>query len=609
MNKQRFFLLLIPALLSCFPLFAQTDRYDAVYLSLVKEYTLNPDGSMDSRCRKVQQLQNYQSFHRLFGETFIVYNPENQHLRIHEAYTIMADGKKVITPENGFNEVLPRFAALAPDFNGLREMVITHTGLEIGATIHLTYEIHSDKGFFPAFMGSEILAETQPVKELTITIKIPEDISLFYHIFNSVLKSVQTTENGFKIYTWSQSDISAIPADDHQPLHNAADPFLIFSTQDTYQKLVSWFAGQEARKDSLSGSMDDMIVKLVAEKKEPAALAFALQGAVVNDLRLYDIPDELTGYRLRSPIRVWDSNGGTPAEKAVLLASMLKRGGIEAKPVLVFNESHFDERVASLTELDEWIVKAEIPTTGPIYLSVKQVNAYDMTVLMPGQIFLEMNPDGSFELSQMEKGRGAIKLTGNFEIKPDFVFSGKINGSLSGSCNPRLALLRDSSKLKYYLGGGIASPELKGIELNLSKCPETTFSCNVLKENTMKKDSSFRFLPLPFLKTGVENLAISSLVAVRSVPFELPAKLDESYIYSISIPDNLIPVTSNSEIQITNEAGSFLFKINFKAGVVDVTKEMHLKQATISPDRYRDFKELMDNWNLRQTRELIFRTD
>ena len=46
----------------------------------------------------------------------------------------MADGKKVKAPENAINEILPAFAAGAPAFNSLREMVITHTALERGAT-------------------------------------------------------------------------------------------------------------------------------------------------------------------------------------------------------------------------------------------------------------------------------------------------------------------------------------------------------------------------------------------------------------------------------------------------------------------------------------------
>jgi len=64
----------------------------------------------------------------------------------------MADGKKVETPSNAFNEILPSFAAGAPAFNGLRDMVITHTGLERGAVINLDYTLHTAKDNTPALM-------------------------------------------------------------------------------------------------------------------------------------------------------------------------------------------------------------------------------------------------------------------------------------------------------------------------------------------------------------------------------------------------------------------------------------------------------------------------
>ena len=137
-------------LLSSISLFSQDENYDAVYLQITREYTLNADGSMDYRFTKKQKLQTYRSFHSLYGETFIVYNPDFQTLKINDVHTIMADGKKVTAPANAFNEVLPGFAANAPAYNKLREMVITHPGTERNAVLNLDYQLHSNKGFYPS---------------------------------------------------------------------------------------------------------------------------------------------------------------------------------------------------------------------------------------------------------------------------------------------------------------------------------------------------------------------------------------------------------------------------------------------------------------------------
>ena len=123
----------------------------------------------------------------------------------------------------------------------------------------------------------------------------------------------------------------------------------------------------------------------------------------------------------------------------------------------------------------------------------------------------------------------------------------------------------------------------------------------------MKKDSSFYFLSIPLLKTGIESAGISTLVTERATPLELSSPIEESYEYTIAIPEDLTLITHDIDTHINNQAGSFVYLVKQKGGTVLVKKRLQLKRATIAPEAYPDFKELMDNWNLRQTGELIFR--
>ena len=233
------FLFSIFCLLSSGVLFSQDENYDAVYLKLSKEYTLNPDGSMDYRYIKKLKLQTYRSFNNLYGETFIVYNPNFQSLKINEVFTIMADGKKVVSPANAFNEVLPGFAASAPAYNNLREMVVTHPGTERNAVLNLDYQLHSDKDFYPALMGNDLLAEYEPVKDLTVRIRIPLSVKLNYSILNIISEPVVTNEGIFKVYTWSFKDIPAIAAEEFQKSSYDLYPRLIFSTAQDRESIYS----------------------------------------------------------------------------------------------------------------------------------------------------------------------------------------------------------------------------------------------------------------------------------------------------------------------------------------------------------------------------------
>jgi hypothetical protein len=83
--------------------FAQAPETDAKLLTLLKEYTLQKDGSMIYHHTQKTKLLTHRSFHSLYGESFIVYNPVQQQLKKNQALTTMSDGKKVASPANAFN--------------------------------------------------------------------------------------------------------------------------------------------------------------------------------------------------------------------------------------------------------------------------------------------------------------------------------------------------------------------------------------------------------------------------------------------------------------------------------------------------------------------------
>lgn len=79
---------------------------EAEFGKLVKSYTLRTDGSQEMRVQKELTLFTHAAMNGLYGESFIIYNPAYQELKIHESYTRQKDGSIVKTPDNAFVEVL-----------------------------------------------------------------------------------------------------------------------------------------------------------------------------------------------------------------------------------------------------------------------------------------------------------------------------------------------------------------------------------------------------------------------------------------------------------------------------------------------------------------------
>ncbi len=602
--------LFLIASLFCGPIatiFAQEENYDAVYLSLTKEYTLNSDGTIDYRCAKVLKLQNYRSFNRLYGETFVVYNPDYQKLQVNQAYTIMADGKEIITPKNAFNVVLPHFAAHAAAYNQLREMVITHTGLEVGSTIYLDYQIHTEKGFFPAFMGSTLFAEEQPVKTMTVSIRTPQDQPVYFHLFNATTKPAETVENGFRVYTWVFSDIPAMESEKLQATPAGIYPALIFSSLSNYLPLAGFFSDQKAFLYETNTVMDGFVASLAEESQKKTDLVFAIQESVVKEINLFDIPEEFIGYRLRTPIEVWNSNGGTVAEKAVLMSALLKQAGISADPTLIIPNNMFDTKIGNLSSLEEWVVKTEIPDFGTTYLSVKQANAFDMMTLDPGGVFMAMNPDNTFQTAHPGENKTNISLTGLFVIDTALIFSGELNGTLTGAAIPSLSLVRSEEKLKHYFRGGLSSAKISDLSFSELTKGETSFTCKTNKGDALKKDGDMYYFAIPYFSTGVDSWNAGHLPLERQTLVDLPGTISESYVFTVAIPENMKLISGEQEVRIKNQAGFFLFLVKQKENMIQVEKEINIERNNIGTEDYAAFKELMDNWSLWQTNNLIFK--
>lgn len=197
---------------------------EATYEKLHTSYTLAADGSQQYRRVMDLRLETHASFNDLFGETFVVYDPEFQTLTVNEAYTTQADGTVIELPDNAINESLPHAAANAPAYNRLLEAVITHTGLEIGATIHLDYTLTTKAGFYPALEVCETLTEpAASVKDRRIEITVPAGTELRYDPAMKPRRSGDT-------YTWQFRNMPAFYDEGYTPQNGEGRPVLCATT-------------------------------------------------------------------------------------------------------------------------------------------------------------------------------------------------------------------------------------------------------------------------------------------------------------------------------------------------------------------------------------------
>jgi hypothetical protein len=603
MNK--YFITPIIILLFNIALIAQPAS-DAVFEKIEKTYTLNDDGSMDFRYYKKLKLLTPYSFNRLYGETFIVYNPPHQQLTINLARVTQKDGKEVNAPENAFNEVLPHFAADAPFYNHLREMVVTHAGLESEVVIELDYTIHSDSGYFSALMADELISESSPVLEENIIIRLPDWKKLYYKVLNLRTAPVITASKGYNEYKFTFVNINENTHESNQPLDNSHLPHLLFSTFSA-AAAQHYLACQDALSYNADESMKNAVAKLKKESKNDLQLVLKIRDMVVNNINTYPIPLEFTGYTARTPVKIWNSNGGTPFEKCLLMTTLYRIAKINAEPLVIIPSAIYNDTIGILSQATEFLVQVNPRELEQIILSPVSSTDQNKTYSLIGNTSLLLNKDKPYITHYKDQFENKVTMDGKFNLNDSMLMTGSTTLLLSEIANPYYELNMDSASAKQLSGGGLSAKDIKTIKVEKASQIRSEVKIEIEKKQAAKVQANYFFINLPFCKKGMDSWHINYLTAERLTPFAVPNNLDEEYEFTYSIPDGFRLINPLTLTELKANFGELSLSIIQDGNSITVNRKLKIYRQTIAITDYKAFKQMIDLWNEGKYRELVLK--
>jgi hypothetical protein len=583
---------------------AQDENADALYLKQKKEFILNADGSMDYNYSHQLKLITYLSSDKQFGESFIVFNPTYQQLSIHKAQTTMVSGRKVKSPENAFNEVLPQFAPNAPAFNHLREMVVSHTGIEPGATIDLSYTVHSKREFLPALMGNEILRTTAPVKELEIVVKIPMAQSISYQLLNIKTNPVIMSDGVYKTYSWKFKNISALTHDLFQSRDNRLLPRLVFIVG---KQAVEKIMAQPAFALEVNTAMKAAVAKVKASETDPLKIALKLQELVVGDLATISVPPVYTGFRLRTPVEVWNSNYGTEPEKALLLAALLKQAGINNNLVAASFAGLLDGQVTNPLLFADFLVQPDFGKVGKITLSPVRLNDQDPLVSQPNREFALLVPGKALKLEGIAHENNQLSLNGKLVLDASGNTTGVCNATWSGIVDPYLRIQKNEKAVSGLFADGIGSQDIKTYIIKENKPLSLKVDYTIDQRDALHESSGLYYLPIPLLLGDAANWGFSELPSLRTETLELPAEIDQNYQLSITLPSSYAMISPEMKKNLKNSAGNVEISLKKEGQAIIITRKLSLNSLILKSDEVADLKALMNIWLNKNYKQIILK--
>jgi len=600
-------LLITIAIFSSMVTLAQELKSDAVYLELTKEYTLNKDGSWTYHYNHKLLINSYYAFHNLYGEDFIVYDPAFQKLKINRSVTTMADGKQVASPDNALNELLPGFAANVPAWNRLREMVVTHTALERGATIDVDYQLTSAKGYTPALMGNEQLMMNSPVNKLTFIIHVPSGASFNYEQYNISAKSTVIKQGGKTTYTWTLVDLAAALRENFRPQEQQNRPRIVFVASVKALDAMAGFASQEAFKCESSAGIKEDAADIVKGIDNPLLKVLKLQEKVTSELNTWQVPLQNSGYKLRNAAATWQSNGGTEAEKAVLLTAMLRSQNIQAEPVAIVAERFYNKKTASPALIEHTLVKVSIQGMEPIFLSPIQPEQQDLRFMLAGKRIISLIP-GKIQPSEvLSEPKNLLELTGNLKLDEKSNLAGRLNLELGGRLNPWLKMQKDSTYVSAFLSDVFGNGKITDIVNGKTDIDLSSFTFNASAGSFTNEIAGHVFFKLPSAPTGVDSWHMTELVSNRVEPLEIPFTINESYDFFITMPQYMTLVSPEASLTMNNEFGNITISIAVEGNQLHIIRKLNILKTEVPVDKYDAFKTMINTWNSKKYREIVLK--
>ena len=571
---------------------------DAVYLNLTKTYVLNKDGSMINLVEKRQKLLTHRAFQSLFGETRIPYNPQFQKIAVTKAFTENNQHAKIETPKNGYNEILPGFHNNITAFSHLREMVVTHTGLECGAIINCTYEVKTVAGKLPWLMGDEELLSDCPTEKLTIRVKVPAGKPLYYKLLNANITPKIELGKEVDSYTWQLNDV---PQRSRETLSAvcADQPRLLFSTQTDTPAVVNWLTDQKAFKLPISNGIKNYVDQKISGVSSSALKALKIQEIVVKELNFTPIPPLLLAFRVRTPEQVWQSNSGTSLERSCLLSAMLRAEGFNSEICMIVPACYNGDKMPFLLTAEP-VVKVMTGQKEFMLLSTERLNAGNFDVCNAQKAILSLSSENKKD--NVSNSGGKIVVKGALVLGSDGKLKGDLTGSFSHSCNPYNEIVRkagDASKLMTGLTGKAEkfTPEQSDLKFSVDK------------DDAAKTSGNFKFLAIFESENGFSTWHLNPLSSKRNTTMDLDSPISESYHFVYTVPEGY-KLANPIELELVKQnLGKLSIRIQQHEKVIEVTRDLEISKPTISKEEYSEFKELIDKWFTAKYRQLILKAE
>ena len=419
----------------------QAEEVPSPLLKVIKSqvhYQLNTDGSYLKTEEQVIQPLTKDGVDIVASDSLGFSSQREQYTDIN-AYTLKADGRKLLVAQDKIFTQEDPAAQGAPQFSDYKYRAFAYPDVEVGDQVVLHSKLKVKEGSFKGYF-----TETESVNP-AVVVELAE-VSLSQPVTMPPLKierrgwqaAAIREEKGYRHYHWTYQQPKAIQT--HGDYYVSAldyAPLIVMSSFPDWQHLAAAYHQGAKDKALPTARIRKLADKIVAGKTEPAEQARALYDWVRVNIRYVGIWLGNGGVVPHPAEEILQNRYGDCKDKATLLQALLAAKGIYSQQVLInLGDSFYRSKVANTVSFNHAI------------LYVPALNAYlDATAeLIPfGSLPFEdsgkpvLHEDGSLAFTPVTTAKqDELRIRSDLQLSPDGKWQGKTAINASGAFNLEL---------------------------------------------------------------------------------------------------------------------------------------------------------------------------
>ncbi|MET3978163.1 transglutaminase-like putative cysteine protease [Mucilaginibacter sp. UYP25] len=206
-----------------------------------------------------------------------------------------------------------------------------------GDKIEYSYTITGRNPIFNnKFFRDLYFQSTTPFAQVYKSILVSPAHKLYFKYFNKAPQAAISAKNGLTNYEWTSYQVLPAPYFDNQPGWYNNYAYIQVSDYNSWKEVTDWALKVNPVLPIVSGKLATKVTELKAATKGDKEKYFRAAVKLVQDeVRYMGIELGEYSHRANSPERVFNQRYGDCKDKSLLLASILREGGIDAEMVLV----------------------------------------------------------------------------------------------------------------------------------------------------------------------------------------------------------------------------------------------------------------------------------